>query len=88
MKRHPFNVFSLIFGIALILTAAWAAWIAFPAPRWFYHTSDWLLPAAAILVGAALLSPLFTPTKGVKTSGNGSEGDAPEETTDTPPGHP
>ena len=33
MKRHPFNVFSLVFGIVLILLAAWAAWVAFPRTR-------------------------------------------------------
>ena len=33
MKRHPFNVFSLVFGIVLILLAAQ---IAFPARGWFF----------------------------------------------------
>ena len=48
MKRHPFNLFSLTFGIFLILLAAWTTWIAFPvrdgsstppaccSPRWRY----------------------------------------------------
>lgn len=57
MKRRQFNVFSLVFGVILILLAAW---IAFPARGWLFGTPQWLLPAAVILVGAALMSPLFT----------------------------
>ena len=61
MKRHPFNLFSLMFGTFLILLAAWTAWLAFPVRGWVIDFSRWLLPAAAIMVGAALLSPLFRP---------------------------
>ena len=57
MKRHSFNVFSLAFGLTLIVLAAW---IGFPARGWLFGTPRWLLPVAVILVGAALMSPLFT----------------------------
>jgi len=57
MKRHSFNVFSLAFGLTLIVLAAW---IGFPARGWLFGTPRWLLPAVVILVGAALMSPLFT----------------------------
>lgn len=74
MKRHPFNILSLLFGVFLILAAASAAWITFPTPRWVLDFSDWLLPGAAILIGAALLSPLFTTKRPGKTSGDETEG--------------
>lgn len=61
MKRHSVNVFSLVFGVLLILLAAW---IAYPVRGWWYGTPRWLLPAAVILVGAALMSPLFTSLAG------------------------
>lgn len=61
MKRHPFNLLSLMFGIFLILLAAWTTWFVFPIRAWVIDFSRWLVPAAAILVGAALLSPLYTP---------------------------
>ncbi len=57
MKRHSFNMFSLAFGLALIVLAAW---IGFPARGWLFGTPRWLLPAVVILVGAVLMSPLFT----------------------------
>lgn len=57
MKRHSVNMFSLLFGVILLLAAAW---IAFPVRGWLFGTPNWLLPAAVILVGAALMSPLFT----------------------------
>ena len=57
MKRHSVNVFSLVFGAILLLAAAW---IAFPVRGWLFGTPHWLLPVAVILVGAALMSPLFT----------------------------
>ncbi len=85
MKRHPFNVFSLVFGIVLILLAASAA---FPARGWFFRIPHWLLPAAMILVGAALISPLFTTMQSKKTPRDKTEGDAQREATHTPPDHP
>ncbi len=80
MKRHQFNVFSLMFGIVLILLAASAP---FPARAWFFTTPHWLLPAAVILVGAALMSPLFTTMQSKKTPRDETEGNTPGETTDT-----
>ena len=56
MKRHTFNAFSLVFGAILILVAAWSA---FSGPGWLFGIPHWLVPTAAILVGAALISPLF-----------------------------
>ena len=73
MKRHPFNLLSLMFGIFLILLAAWTTWFVFPIRAWVIDFSRWLVPAAAILVGAALLSPLFTPRQ---------RDDAPEHETE------
>lgn len=84
MKRHPFNILSLVFGVILVLIAAGAAWITFPAPRWVLDFSDWLLPGAAIVIGAALLSPLFTAKHPEKTSGD----DTDSRTTDGPTDHP
>ena len=60
MKRHPFNVWSLLFGVGLILLAAW---IAFPWGGWLFGLPRWLPPATVILVGAALMTPLFTSGK-------------------------
>ena len=57
MKRHPFNVFSLVLGVLL---AVLAIWIVFPGRGWLFGVPDWFLPVAVILVGAALMSPLFT----------------------------
>ena len=56
MKRHTFNVFPLVFGAILILVAAWSA---FSGQGWLFGIPYWFLPAAVILVGAALMSPLF-----------------------------
>lgn len=57
MKRHSVNVFSLAFGLILILLAATTA---FPARGWLFGVPQWLLPAAVIVVGVALMSPLLT----------------------------
>lgn len=57
MKRHPFRLFSLLLGSILILLAAW---ISFPTRGWVFATPQWFLPTVVILVGAALMSPLFT----------------------------
>ena len=84
MKRHPFNVLSLMFGIFLILLAAWTTWFVFPIRAWVIDFSRWLVPAAAILVGAALLSPLFTSKRDKKTSGNVIEEDTSGLETHTP----
>ena len=69
MKRRPFNVFSLVFGVILILLAAW---IAFPVRGWLFGIPHWFLPAAVILVGAALMSPLFTSREGNSRGPKGS----------------
>ena len=71
MRRHAFNVFSLVLGLVLIVLATW---IAFPARSWLFGVPRWLLPAAVILVGAALMSPLLTsrdrPEKSPEQSGD------------------
>lgn len=75
MKRHSLNVFSLVFGIALLLIAAWTAF----APRgWLFRTPhwQWATPAAAILVGAAMISPLFTNLRKRRNPEDGAGGDA------------
>ena len=74
MKRHTFNVFSLVLGVILIL---FAAWIAFPARGWPFGVPPWFLPAAVILVGAALMSPLFTSRDGNDTSSTDNPGAEP-----------
>lgn len=79
MKRHPFNVLSLMFGIFLILLAAWTTWTAFPVRGWVIDFSRWLLPSAAILVGAALLSPLFRSNQRIEESRDDTVEHAPEE---------
>ena len=61
MKRHPFNVFSLVLGLLLTVLAVW---IVFPGRGWLFGVPDWFLPVAVILVGAALMSPLFTSRAG------------------------
>ncbi len=84
MKRHPVNVFPLAFGIILILLAAW---IAVPDQGWLFDPPRWLLPAAVILVGAALMSPLFTSKenkkRGPEESGHGNQ---PWEASEAPAG--
>lgn len=70
MKRHSVNVFSLAFGVILILLAATTA---FPARGWLFGVPQWLLPAAVILVGAALMSPLFTGREGKQSSPDESD---------------
>jgi hypothetical protein len=83
MKRHPFNIFSLIFGVGMILLAAWAAWTDLPISKQFIvDISRWAVPVAAILVGAALLSPLFTSQRNKKTTRDGTDGDHPVVVTD------
>ena len=82
MKRHPFNVFSLVVGVMLILLAGW---VAFPTGDWLFDRPRWLLPAAVILLGAGLMAPLFTGRAGdQQPSGTG----LPEEQTDTAPSEP
>ena len=84
MKRHPLNVFSLLFGIVLILAATWTAF----APRgWLFAPSQWhwqlVLPAAAILLGAALMSPLFTTRRADGAPEDGTANEPAGEATDT-----
>ena len=84
MRRHSFNVFSLVFGVILILLAAW---IAFPARGWLFGTPQWLLPVVVILVGAALMSPLFTSKENNRRSPEESAAvEQPWEVPKTPPG--
>ena len=85
MKRHPFNFFSLITGVVLVLVAAWAVWIAVPLKGSFIiDFSRWLVPAAAIVVGAALLSPLFTRRKNKKAPEDEIQEYEPEVSVDAP----
>lgn len=89
MKRHPFNIYSLITGVALVLSAAWAVWITVPLRGSFIvDFSRWLVPAAAILIGAALLSPLFTRRKNKKSSEDEIRDAASGVAADPPPDHP
>lgn len=85
MKRHPFNIFSLITGVVLVMLAAWAVWIAVPLQgSYVIDFSRWLVPAAAIVVGAALLSPLFKPKNDKKTPEDEVQEDEPEVSVDAP----
>lgn len=89
MKRHPFNIFSLITGVVLVVLAAWAVWIAVPLRgSYVIDFSRWLVPAAAIVVGAALLSPLFTPNRNKKNHEDEIGDATPGVATDPPPDHP
>jgi len=88
MTRHPFNLLSLMFGIFLIGLAAWTTWFVFPVRAWVIDFSRWLLPAAAILVGAALLSPLFTPRQRDQGVEEETEDDASGLEAETPADHP
>ena len=84
MKRHPFNIFSLITGVVLVVLAAWAVWIAVPLRgSYIIDFSRWLVPAAAIVVGAALVSPLFTGRKNKKTPEDEIQEDKPEVSVDS-----
>ena len=71
MKRHSFNVFSLAFGLTLIVLAGW---IGFPARGWLFGTPRWLLPTLVILVGAVLMNPLFTSRDAGKRRSDESDG--------------
>ena len=84
MKRHTFNVFSLVFGVILILVAAWSA---FSGRGWLFDIPHWLVPAAVILIGAALISPLFASRQSNREhpEGNGEVAQSPEAN-NTPPG--
>jgi len=88
MKRHPFNLLSLMFGMFLILLAAWTTWFVFPIRAWVIDFSRWLLPAAAILVGAALLSPLFKPRQRDDGPGDETRDDASGLEAETPADRP
>ena len=84
MKRHSVNVFPLVFGVLLIMAAAW---IAFPMRGWLFGTPHWLLPVAVILVGAALMSPLFTSRRdNGRDRDESGDADRPMETSETRPG--
>ncbi|MCQ3804088.1 MAG: hypothetical protein OXC98_07925 [bacterium] len=86
MKRHPLNLFSLVFGSVLILVAAWAVWNGFPARGWFFDASHWLFPAVVIVVGVALMSPLFTSMR-KKTGEDDADEDAFSPATEKPADH-
>ena len=88
MKRHPFNLLSLMFGMFLVGLAAWTTWFVFPIRAWVIDFSRWLLPAAAILVGAALLSPLFKPRQRDHGMEDETEDDASGLEPETPTDHP
>ncbi|MDE0233279.1 MAG: hypothetical protein OXI56_09040 [bacterium] len=88
MKRHPFNLLSLMFGIFLILLAAWTTWFVFPIRAWVIDFSRWLVPAAAILVGAALLSPVFIPRQRDDAPGDETGDEASELVAETPADRP
>ena len=83
MKRHSLNVFSLVFGVILVLLAASTA---FAPEGWWFSAPPWqwqlVLPAAAILLGVALMSPLFTARQRDKSGGNETEDDAAGDPTD------
>lgn len=84
MKRHSLNVFSLVFGVLLILAAAW---IGFPTRGWWFDTPRWLLSAAVIVVGAALMSPVFTSKEATSRSADQVDDVVPSrEGSPTPPG--
>ena len=85
MKRHRFNIFPLVFGAILILVAAWSA---FSGPGWLFDIPHWLVPAAMILIGAALISPLLTSrqSNGEHPEENGEVEQSPEA--DNPPPSP
>ena len=72
MKRHKLNIISLVPGVILILLAAG---IALPVRNPMVGFPRWILPAAVILVGVALLWPLFS-LRGDSRESPGSEGDA------------
>lgn len=60
MKRHPFNVFSLGFGVVLILLAVGLVVPAELSDEFSqFATVRWLLPLAMVLVGVSMLSSLF-----------------------------
>lgn len=62
MYKHRFDAVSFVFGVAFL---ALAAMFALPAEPWeIYFGLDlgWLLPAAVLVVGVALLAPIFRRT--------------------------
>ena len=56
MKRHPLNVFSLGFGVVLILLAVG---LVVPTEFSYIATLRWLVPLALVLVGISMLGSLF-----------------------------
>lgn len=63
MNRHRFDPISFVFGALFV---AIAAAIALPETPWQFVfggiSFGWILPAALILVGVALLAPAFRGT--------------------------
>jgi hypothetical protein len=57
MKRHRFDPLSLVFGIIFLLVAGAAAWNQ--SFRWDINV--WVLPAAVLLLGIALLASTLRP---------------------------
>ena len=56
MKRHPFNVFSLGFGVVLILLAVG---LVVPTEFSYIATLRWLVPLALVLVGISMLGSVL-----------------------------
>ena len=52
MKRHRFDPLSLVFGVVFLLVAGAAAWNQ--SFRW--DINAWVLPAAVLFLGIALLA--------------------------------
>ncbi|MDE0370834.1 MAG: hypothetical protein OXK16_10640 [bacterium] len=78
MKRHPFNVFSLGFGVVLILLAVGLVVPAELSDEFSrFATVRWLLPLAMVLVGVSMLSSLF------RRRESGAEPDPVEAATET-----
>ena len=74
MKRHRFDPLSLVFGVIFLLVAGAAAW--YQSFRW--DINAWVLPAAVLFLGIALLAS--TLRSGSQRSVN-DVADTPSETT-------
>ena len=74
MKRHGFDPLSFVFGALLVLVAGAAFWNQ--SFRW--EINAWMLPAAALFLGIALL--ISTLRSGAQDSGADAERIASEST--------
>ncbi len=59
MYRHRFDAVSFVFGVAFLALAAMFALPVKPWDIYFGFDLGWLLPTAVLVVGVALLTPLF-----------------------------